>query len=34
MDEFADIVSGGSGLKQRRQDEINIFKNNIYNNHR
>lgn len=33
-DEFADIVRGGAGLKQRRQDEINIFKNNIYNNHK
>ena len=33
-DEFADIVKGGAGLKQRRQDEINIFKNNIYNNHK
>ena len=33
-DEFADIVTGGAGLKQRRQGEINIFKNNIYNNHK
>lgn len=33
-DEFADITRGGKGLKQRRQDEINIFKNNVYNNHK
>lgn len=32
-DGFADIVRGGAGLKQRQQDEINIFKNNIYNDH-
>ena len=33
-DEFADITNGGTrGLVIRRRDEINIFKNNIYNNH-
>jgi GH24 family phage-related lysozyme (muramidase) len=32
-DEFADIIKGGAGLKERRQDEINIFKNNTYKNH-
>lgn len=32
--EFADITNNGlPGLVTRRQDEISIFKNNIYNNH-
>lgn len=33
-DEFADIIGGGKGLVQRRLDEINIFKNNTYKNHK
>lgn len=33
-EEFRDIIKGGAGLKERRQDEINIFKHNVYKNHK